>query len=76
MSAQRFQNQGKAALLPQFVGGLDLQRHHTLKRRLLHRHDAPVADAFAQQHAEHRRLGRVIPQLLRHMNTGLIGIGA
>ena len=30
VTAQRLQNQSKTALLAQFVGGLDMQRHHTL----------------------------------------------
>ena len=53
-----------------------MQRHHTLQRRLLHRYDASVADTLAQQHAEHGRLGRIVPQLLRHMDAGLVGVGA
>ena len=30
---------------------------------------------LAQEHTEHRRLGRVIPQLLRQVDAGLVGPG-
>ena len=76
VTAQRLQNQSKTALLAQFVGGLDMQRHHTLQRRLFDGHNTSVADTLAQQHAEHGRLGRIVPQLLRHMDAGLVGVGA
>ena len=76
IAAHGLQNKRKAALLPHLIGSLDGKCHHALQGGLLHRHNAPVADVLTQQHTEHGRLGGVISQLLRHVDAGLIGIGA
>ena len=68
-------HQRKAAALPHLVGGQHGQRHHTLQRLLPDGLDDAAGQVLAQEHTEHRRLGRVVPQLLRQVDAGLVGPG-
>ena len=70
------QDQTPLALLPQLVGGLDGQGHHPLQGLLDNGQNAPSCQMLAQQHTEHRRLGGIVPQLLRQVQPGLGGSGA
>ena len=76
MAGHGLQNQPPGPLLSQLVRRLYVQRHHPLQRLLLHGHDAPSRQVLAQQHAEHRRLGGIIPQQSRQVQAGLGGSGA
>ena len=76
MAGHGLQNQPPEPLLSQLVRRLYVQRHHPLQGLLLHGHDAPSRQVLAQQHAEHRRLGGIVPQLLRQVQPGLGGSGA
>ena len=64
-------HQREAAALPQLVGGQYGQRHHALQRLLPDGLDDAAGQVFAQEHTEHGGLGRVVPQLLRQVETGL-----
>ena len=68
-------HQRKAAALSHLVGGQHGQRHHTLQRLLPDGLDDAAGQVLAQEHTEHRRLGWVIPQLLRQVDAGLVGPG-
>ena len=75
MPGHGLQDQTPLALLPQLVGGLDGQGHHPLQGLLDNGQNAPSRQVLAQQHAEHRRLGGIVPQLLRQVQPGLGGSG-
>ena len=56
-----------------FIGTVEGEIEQALHLRLLHPNQTAARQVLAQQHAEHRRLGRVLRRLLRQVNARVIG---
>lgn len=75
-AAHALQHQLPSAWLPQLVHHLDCQNHHPLQGGLVHGGQAAAPQVLAQEHAEHRRRGGVLPREGGQMDAGLAGPGA
>ena len=52
----------------EFIAAVEIQHEHTLKVRLRNTRDARADEVLAQEHAEHRRFGRVFKRAGREMH--------
>ena len=75
-AAHRLQHQLPLAGLPQLVGDAEGQNDDALQIRLLDGLDARADKMLAQQHAEHRRLRRIVMRLLRKLDARLVWVHA
>ena len=75
LSAHGLQHQGAAAQFTQFVPALQMQADYALHLRLRNFNQPGPGQMLAQQHAEHGRLRRILPQQPGELQPRLVGPG-
>ena len=75
VAAHQLEHQMLLHRFTHLVRAVEAQIDQPLHRRLGERDDAPARQVLAQQHTEHRRLGRIFHGLLRQMDARMIAGG-
>ena len=73
MAAHGLQHQRALSRPAEVIRDVQMQLHQPLQPRLRQPGDPRAHQMLAQEHTEHGRLRRIVPQLRRELDAGIVG---